>query len=136
MVLRPPAALLLLIVVLTSCHSAIQNKEQVQAAILHRLETSSGLDVKSLDVTTTSVTFDRNVAYATVAFHPKNDPGIGNGMIMKYTLENRNGKWVVVGVADSQGHGVTGHTAAAAQELPPGHPAVDGSVANPHGQSR
>jgi hypothetical protein len=108
----------------------------VRAAILHRLETSSGLDLKSLDVTTTSVTFNRNLAYATVAFHPKNDPTIGNGMTMKYTLENRDGKWAVVGVADSHGHGLAGHAAAAAQELPPGHPSVDGSVANPHGSSR
>jgi hypothetical protein len=89
-----------------------------------------------LDVTTTSVTFDRNVAYATVTFHPKSDPSIVNGMTMKYTLENRSGKWAVVAVADSQGHGLASHTAAAAQELPPGHPAVDGSVANPHGQPR
>jgi hypothetical protein len=108
----------------------------VQAAILHRLQASSGLDLKSLDVTTTSVTFDRNLAYATVAFHPKNDPSIVNGMTMKYTLQNRDGKWAVVGVADSQGHGLAGHTAAAAQELPPGHPSIDGSVANPHGQSK
>jgi hypothetical protein len=57
-------------------------------------------------------------------------------MTMKYTLQNRDGKWAVVGVSDSQGHGLAGHTAAAARELPPGHPPVNGSVANPHGQSK
>jgi hypothetical protein len=41
-----------------------------------------------------------------------------------------------VGVADSQGHGLAGHSAAAQQDLPPGHPSVDGSVANPHVPSK
>lgn len=132
---RPPAAFLVVLVVLTSCRTSNQNKEEVEAAIQHRLQASTGLDLKSLDVTTTSVTFDRNLAYATVAFHPKNDPSIVNGMTMKYTLQNRDGKWTVVGVADSQGHGLAGHTAAA-QDLPPGHPSVDGSVANPHEPSK
>ncbi len=136
MVLRPPATLLLVIVLLTSCRASIKNKEKVQDAILQRLQTSSGLDLKSLDVTTTSVTFDKNVAYATVAFHPKNDPSITNGMTMKYTLEDRDGKWVVVNVADSQGHGLAGHTAAGADQLPPGHPPVNGSAASPQGQPR
>ena len=133
---RPPAALLVVFVVLTSCRTSNQNKEEVEAAILHRLQASTGLDLKSLDVTTTSVTFDRNLAYATVAFHPKDDPSIVNGMTMKYTLQNRDGKWAVVSVADSQGHGLAGHTSAAAQDLPPGHPSIDGSVANPHEPSR
>jgi len=127
MVSRRPATLLLAIVVLASCRNSTQNREQVQAAILHRLQASSGLDLKGLNVTTTSVTFDKNLAYATVAFHPKNDPTITNGMVMKYTLEDRDGKWVVLNVADSQGHGLSGHGNAGASQLPPGHPPVDGA---------
>ncbi len=92
---------------------------------MHRLETSSGLDMKSLDVNTTSVTFDKNMAYATVAFHPKGDPAVNSGMVMKYTLEDRGGNWVVVSVADSQGHGFAGHGAASGTPLPPGHPPVN-----------
>ena len=127
MVLRQPAAFLLAALVLAGCGDHLKTKEKVQDAIVQRLETSSGLDMKSLDVNTTSVTFDKNMAYATVAFHPKSDPNVSSGMVMKYTLEDRGGKWVVVNVADSQGHGMAGHGAANGTELPPGHPPVTGT---------
>ena len=114
-----------LVVVLTGCgNSNLRSKEKVQQAILQRLQTRSGLDLTSLDVTTTSVSFDNDKAYATVAFHPKNDPRIDNGMVMKYTLEARDGKWVVVNVGDSEGHGAVGRGAGNANQLPPGHPQV------------
>lgn len=103
---------------------------------MNRLRASTGLDVNSLDITTTSVTFDKNKAFATVAFHPKGDPAVNSGMMMRYTLEERGGKWVVVSVGDSQGHGLPGSMPAGADALPPGHPAVDSSMtsgmANPH----
>lgn len=95
---------------------------------MQRLQTNTGLDVNSLDITTTSVTFDKNKAFATVAFHPKDDPSINSGMTMRYTLEERNRKWVVVSVADSQGHGLPGSAAAGADDLPPGHPPVNSAM--------
>ena len=100
----------------------------MQEAIIQRLQASSGLDLKSLDVTTTSVTFDKNIASATVSFHPKSDPTINNAMTMKYTLEDRDGKWVVVNVADSQGHGLASHSGAGRDQLPAGHPPVDSAL--------
>ena len=96
---------------------------------MSRLQARSGLDLNSLDITTTSVSFDKNMAYADVAFHPKGDSAVNSGMVMKYTLEARDGKWVVIKVASSQGHGAMGDPGAAGQ-LPPGHPAISGS---PHG---
>jgi hypothetical protein len=114
--------------VLAACGDRLNSREKVQEAIMQRLEQSSGLNLKSLDVTTTSVTFDKNLAYATVAFHPKDDPSVNSGMSMKYTLEKRDGKWVVVGVADSQGHGLAGRPPAGAEDLPPGHPPVRGAT--------
>jgi len=134
MVFRPSAAILLAIVVLAGCGNGLKTRDKVQEAIVHRLETSSGLDMNSLDVTTTSVRFDKNMAYATVAFHPKGDSSVSSGMVMKYTLEDRGGKWVVVNVADSQGHGMTGHGAASGAPLPPGHPPVNGETQPSHGQ--
>jgi len=98
---------------------------------MERLQAHSGLDLKTLDVTTTSVSFDKNMAYATVAFHPKSDPTVNGGMTMKYTLEERSGKWVVVNVGDTQGHGMQAHGMAsgdkggAADQLPPGHPGIE-----------
>ncbi len=43
---------------------------------------------------------------------------------MKYTLEDRDGKWVVVNVGDSQGNGIPGHASAGTDQLPPGHPPI------------
>jgi hypothetical protein len=112
-------------VFLPGCGNSLKSKEKVQEAIVERLKTRSGLDVNSLDITTTSVSFKKNMAYATVAFHPKQDPSVNGGMTMTYTLESRDGKWVVVNVADSQGRGMSGHSSPGADQLPPGHPSLD-----------
>jgi len=120
------ATLLPVMLILAGCGDNVRTKDKVQEAIVHRLQTSSGLDLKSLDVTTTAVTFEKNTAYATVSFHPKNDPRVDSAMVMKYKLEDRDGKWVVVSVADSQGHGISGHGAASGAQLPAGHPPIDG----------
>ncbi|MCU1293222.1 MAG: hypothetical protein JWP08_2072 [Bryobacterales bacterium] len=106
----------------------MHNKEQVQKAILDRLESRSGLDLKQLDVTTTSVSFEKNKAYATVAFHPKGDPAVNSGMAVKYTLEEQGGKWVVVNVGDSQGHNMAGHGSMGSNTLPPGHPQLNSTA--------
>jgi len=129
-VLRVSAALLVATIVLISCGNSIRSKDKVQEAIINRLQTKSGLDVNSLDIATTSVSFEKNMAYATVAFHPKGDPSVNSGMVMKYTLEARDGKWVIVNVNGSQGHGTMGHTSASTQPLPPGHPPID--AGDPH----
>ena len=136
MVFRPSAAFCLAILIFAGCGSGLRDREKVQEAIVQRLQTSTGLDLKSINVTTTSVRFEKNLAYATVAFHPKDDPAINNGMTMKYTLEERDGKWRVVNVADSQGRGLSGHGGARAKSLPAGHPPVDsaqpGATSDPH----
>lgn len=118
---------MLAIALLVACGPGIRTKEKVQEAIINRLQSKSGLDVNALDVTTTAVDFRKNMAYATVSIHPKSDPSI-QSMVMKYTLESRDGKWVVTNVADSQGHGMVGQPSATTdQALPPGHPALNGS---------
>jgi hypothetical protein len=124
-VFRQAAVLCITIVTLTGCSDRLRTKDEVQKAIVNRLETRSGLDLKQLDVTTTSVSFEKNKAYATVAFHPKNDPAVNSGMTMKYTLEEQGGKWVVVNVGDTQGHGMPGHGGMSGGSLPPGHPQVN-----------
>jgi hypothetical protein len=98
----------------------------VQAAILDRLQSHSGLDLKSMDVATTNVSFEKNLAYATVSFHPKDDPSVNGGMTMKYTLEARGGKWIVVKLGDSTGHSVSNALQGGESSgLPPGHPSVN-----------
>jgi hypothetical protein len=126
MVFRAAAAVVMCLVFLAACRNQARSKEKVEQAILDRLQTRAGLDLKTLDVTTTSVSFDKNMAYATVSFHPKDDPSLASGMVMKYTLQDNDGKWTVVNVGDAQGHSATqGH--AGSDTLPPGHPRIEGT---------
>jgi hypothetical protein len=83
-----------------------------------------------MDVATTNVSFAGSTASATVTFHPKDDPTVNGGMSMKYTLEARDGKWVVTKVGDSAGHSMSSPTPGDGSNLPAGHPAV--SPENPH----
>ena len=103
----------------------MRSKDKVQAAIMDRIQTKTGLDLKGLDVTTTSVAFEKNMAYATVAFHPKGDASVSHGMEMKYTLEQRDGQWQVVNVSDPHGNSAKSPSGMGGQ-LPPGHPSVEG----------
>ena len=121
--LRAPLALLVSLAFLVSCTGNINTKENVQAAILDRLKTkSTGLDVNELDVNTTAVTFDKNMAYATVAIHPKGDTAVSHGMTVKYTLEKRDGKWAVVKLDSPVANPMAAH--GSTDTLPPGHPSV------------
>ena len=131
MVFRLLCALLITFVFLTACRDKLKTKEKVQEAVVARLEAHSGLDLKALDVTTTDVNFENNKAIATVAFHPKGDPSINSGMTMKYTLEERDGKWIVTGVNNASGSALSPHPPVApgadggnGEPLPPGHPAI------------
>lgn len=129
--LRPLAVILSITWLLAGCGESVKTKEKVQQAILGHLQTASGLDLNAVDFDTTSVKFDKNFAYATVAFHPKNDANLHDGMTMTYTLQDRNGKWVVIRVGEGQGHGShAGIGAGADNELPPGHPPIPSS--DPH----
>lgn len=107
----------------------MQSREKIQQAIIARLASNSGIDLSALDVTTTSVSFHDKTAYATVAFHPKNDTNIASNMLMKYTLKAENGKWVVVKAEHSPGELAPGAANATNGQLPPGHPPI-GSTAS------
>jgi hypothetical protein len=140
MVSRRLAALLGALILLAACGQHIKSKEKVQEAILDRLKTKSGLNLETLDVATTAVSFDKNMAYATVAFHQKGDSSLKGGMVMTYTLENRGGKWAVVKVGNSHGRNPAGEEPHGAGDLPPGHPPVESMdqppVSDPHGATR
>lgn len=126
-VLRHPAAIIFVAILLTACGNSMKSKEKVQAAILNRIQSKTGLDLNGLDVSTTSISFEKNMAYATVAFHPKGDTSVSHGMEMKYTLEQRDGQWQVVNVADPHGGSPKSQPAPGGQ-LPPGHPSVSGDA--------
>ncbi len=112
----------------------MKSKEKVQAAIMDRIQSKTGLDLKGLDVTTTSVSFEKNMAYATVAFHPKGDSSVSHGMEMKYTLEQHDGQWQVVKVSDPHGN-PAGAPSSMGGQLPPGHPSVESAAPGHPGMS-
>lgn len=140
MVSRHLGALLVGFAMFAACGPKINSKEKVEEAIVSHLKHNSGLDLNKLEITTTGVSFDKNMAYTTVAFHQKGDSTLGSGMVMTYTLQNRGDKWAVVKVGDSHGRSVAGQASNAAGDLPPGHPPLDSletpAGSNPHGGTR
>ncbi len=118
----------------------IENKEAVRQGVVDYLSSRSNLNVASMNVDVTSVTFKGNEADATVSFAPKGAGGAGQGMSMRYTLERKGNRWVVKGRADSgkNAHGMGGPGGEGAMppmpgqnppagELPPGHPPMKDS---------
>jgi hypothetical protein len=113
-------ALFVAVLFLAACSKDIQNTEAVRQGVVDYLQqrtAETGLDVNSLVVTVSSVSFEQDVARATVAFSPKSAPG-APGMSMNYVLDRKGDKWVVKGRQVNPGnpHG--------AGDTPPGHPAT------------
>jgi hypothetical protein len=107
------ALLLIALLGLYGCAGS-QDKEAVHQGILDHLA-EAGFANQNMDVTVTSVEFNGDKADAVVQIAAKGQP---QGMQMRYNLQQKGSRWVVVGRADSgAGHGAS---------MAPG-------VANPHG---
>ena len=116
--------LLLLPLLLISCNrSAPQTREAVLQGVMEHLTKNAGLDVSSMDVEITSLSFRGREADALVSFRPKG--GADPGMQMKYTMEGKDGKWTVKGRAESGGSPHSGTPATPGGDLPAGHPPVN-----------
>lgn len=119
--------LMSLLLVVPACNrTASESNDAVRAGIIEHLNKGAGLDLSQMDVQVSSVKFEGNTAKVAVNFRPKSAPE--QGMIMNYSLESKDGKWVVIGKTGSgaaAGHGAgLGAPAPAAEPLPPGHPPV------------
>jgi hypothetical protein len=119
-------ALLSLLASLAACNKGIQNKDAVRQGVLDYLASRPNLSMGGMTVDVAGVTFKDNKAEAQVTFSAKGGPAGAGGMTMRYTLEQKDKKWVVVGKADS---GQSPHGAGAAG---PGTPAMPPDMANPH----
>ncbi|MDX2152281.1 MAG: hypothetical protein SFV54_16205 [Bryobacteraceae bacterium] len=111
------------LLMLSACNRAPQNTEAVRQGVIKHLTGKAGLDVTSMQVDVSSVTFRDNEADALVTFRPKNSSDPGNSMQMKYTLERKGAEWVVKGKAES-GASPHGGAGGASPEMPQGHPPV------------
>lgn len=108
--------------VFTGCNRASQSKEAIRESVINYV--SGKVNVGSMDVDVTSIAFKGNEADATVSFRPKGS-GPGSGLQMRYTLEQKSGKWVVKDKAQSGGspHGAPMNPERGG-ELPSGHPGL------------
>ncbi len=113
------------LLMLGACNRGMETKEAVRQGVIDHLATRANLNVASMQVEVTSVTFRNNEADATVHFRAKGAQG-GPGMTMNYTLEKRGRRWVVKSRSEAGGvpHGETGEMPGG---LPPGHPPVGGT---------
>ena len=116
----------------------IDTKEAVRQGVIDHLAARQDVNIRSMNVDVTSVTFKENEADATVAVTPK---GGGNAIPIHYTLERKGSRWVVKPRAAGQNphggmampdtgenpHGgampPSGDTPKTG-DLPPGHPSV------------
>ncbi len=124
----------LAVVLLGGCSRNIQNQEAVRKGVFEHLSKKAGLDVNSMQIDISSVTFRENEADAVVSFKPKGSTDASAGMQMNYTLERKGNEWVVKGKAGSSSHGagsaMPGAGSAmpgAGAEMPAGHPPAKGS---------
>jgi len=112
----------LLICVLTGCNRASQSKEAIRESVIDYV--SGKVNVGSMDVDVTSIAFKGSEADATVSFRPKGS-GPGSGLQMRYTLEQKSGKWVVKDKSEAGGspHGAQANPGVTGG-LPAGHPTI------------
>ena len=117
--MKPLAALVLVSCALIGCNRASQSQEAIRAGVIDYVATK--VNVGAMDVDVTSIAFKGNEADATVSFRAKGaDPA--SALQMRYSLEQKAGKWVVKDKAQAGGspHGAAMNPGAS--QVPPGHP--------------
>lgn len=119
----------LAVFLLLGCHRAEQTPAAVRQGVMDYLSARADLDLGAIQVDVSSVQFRENEADATVVFRPKGGSP-GSGMEMRYTLEKKDGRWVVRGKGQVPA-GASPHGAAAQEGvrpagsgMPPDHPPV------------
>jgi len=96
--------------ILAACSKNIQNTEAVKQGVVDYLKDRAptmGLNISAMDVNVGSVSFEKDVARASVSFVPKGMPPGSGGMSMDYVLERKGDKWAVKGrqVSPGNSHG-------------------------------
>ena len=106
--------------ILAGCSKNIQNPEAVKKGVLDYLKeraSTMGLNMDAMDATVNSVSFEKDVARASVMFSVKGTPG--GGMSMDYVLDRKGDKWIV------RSKQINPASAPGSEALPPGHPPTD-----------
>jgi hypothetical protein len=119
------AFLLVLLIGTAACNRGNQNKEAIRQGVVDHLAGSS-INVAAMDLDVTSVSYDGDKADATVMFKPKGVPA-AQGMTLHYQMQEKGGRWQVVGIQDS------GHSTTQPGTPNPHEGGVEGPADNPHG---
>jgi hypothetical protein len=128
------ATLAAVICILTGCNKASQSQEAIRQGVIDYV--AAKVNVGAMDVIVTSVDFKGAEAEATVEFKAKGASS-SSGLQMRYTMEQKAGKWVVKDKAQAggsphgagAGQGANPHGGAGAGgELPAGHPPLEGGA--------
>jgi hypothetical protein len=115
------SAVLILIASLAACNGAKKSNDAVRQGVVEYLQ-SKGFDIpKAMTVSLKTAEIKGDQADANVMITPTGG-NEAQGMAMKYHLEQKGDKWVVVGRADAASHG---------GGMPPAGAAPAGS--EPHG---
>ncbi|PWT99674.1 MAG: hypothetical protein C5B51_26720 [Terriglobia bacterium] len=93
--------ILLALAALAACNRGNQSKDAIRQGVLDHLSGRS-LNLASMDVDVSSVQFSGDKADATVLFVPKGG-NPSQGMTLHYQMQQKSGRWEVVGVQDA-GH--------------------------------
>jgi len=98
------AFLLAAALALIGCGGANQDRQAVHQGILDHLA-EAGFSNQNMDINETSIQFNGDKAEAMVQIAPKG-ANPSQGMQMHYSLQNKGGRWTVVGRSDTgAGHG-------------------------------
>jgi hypothetical protein len=108
------------------CGRPAETPEAVRQAVIDHVSTR--VNLASMDVNVSAVSFKGETAEATVEFRPKDGTG-GPGIQMNYTLERQGSKWSVKSKSDAGGS-PHGGGMMPGQQLPPGHPPTTGEPAS------
>ena len=123
---------------LVGCNKGnVDTKEAVRQGVIDYLASRSNLNVSSMNVEVTSVTFKENEADAMVSFAPKGG-ATGQPISIPYALERKGNRWVVKARPGGQSphssapmgenpHGAmppAGGEMPGGAAMPPGHPTV------------
>lgn len=121
-----------------ACKKQQNDNEAIRASIVQHLNSLKSLNLSAMDMEIKQVAINGTQAQAQVEFRPKSGAPPGAGMQVGYTLERRDGAWVVL---KSQVGGEIIHPGAGQPPdsvhgsmpgaLPPGHPPVSRSPEAP-----
>jgi hypothetical protein len=112
-----------LLLIAAACNRGNQNKEAIRQGVLDHLKGSS-LNLSAMDMDVTDIQFHGSNAEAAVTFKPKGMT-VAQGMVLHYQMQEKDGRWAVVGIQDA------GHGGAVAQGAPDPHGGAPGAMPSP-----